>query len=158
LGLEALRSLQRDRLHRNKQADAMGEKIMFDWFSWFMGLLNGVVSGAISGVILLYFILPRMASKSARQTLEEMKKDGELKPIIDKAKEIITRLEPVTKKLADAFKNLDLDKIQEGIQPYIELGKKIDPQDIDALLKQLKELSGTVQKAIEKPKKIPKPT
>lgn len=129
---------------------------MFDWFSWGMGLLQGLVVSVIGGYILLKFILPRMAAASARQTIEELKKDGELKPIIDKAKDIITRLEPVAKKLATAFKNLDLDKLQDDIQPFLELGRKIDPKDVEELMQSLKELTGTIKKSIEKPK-IPEP-
>jgi predicted RNA-binding protein with EMAP domain len=129
---------------------------MFDWFGWGMGLAQGLTVSVIGGVILLYFILPKMAAKSAHQTLEAMKNDDELKPIIEKAKEIITRLEPVTKKLATAFANIDLDKLQDDVKPFIEMMKKVDPKDVEDLLKEVKSLTGTIKKSIEKPE-IPKP-
>lgn len=130
---------------------------MFDWFGWGMGLAQGLIVGIASGLFLFYFVLPRMAASSARKTIEELKKDGDLKPVIEKAKEIITRLEPVTKKLATAFANIDVDKLQSDVKPFFELIKKIDPKDVDDLVKEIKGLTGTIKKSIEKPK-IPEPT
>ena len=127
--------------------------MVVDWFTWFLGLAQGIIISIVGGYILLRFILPRMAAESARHTLKELKKDGEIKPIIDKAKDIVNRLQP----LVEQFKNLDLDKIQKDIKPFLDVIKKIDPKDVEDLLKSLKELTGTVQKAIEKPEKIPEP-
>lgn len=125
---------------------------MFDWFTWGMGLIQGIVSGAIGGVILLYFILPKVGARSATQTLKAAKHDPEIGPIIKKAQEILKVLEP----LAQKFKNLDLDKILKDIQPFLETAKKIDPKAIEELMQIGKELASSFKTKLEQPK-IPNP-
>jgi uncharacterized protein YoxC len=111
------------------------------------------VTGAVSGLILIWFVLPRRGIKTAAQTLKAAKKDPDIAPIFDKTKEIIDKLHP----LVEQFKNLDLAKFQKDAQPLLDAIKKIDPQTIDDLLRAVKELANSATKAIEKPKKIPKP-
>jgi len=128
---------------------------MFDWFTWFMNLLNGIVGGAISGVILLYLILPRIGAKTATQTLKAAKNDPEIAPLIKKVQDILERLEPLVKQ----FKNLDLDKIQKDLKPLLETAKKIDPEAVADLIKTLRSLAKDVgEKITEKPANIPGPT
>jgi hypothetical protein len=126
---------------------------MYDLFSWGMNLLQGLIVGIASGLFLFYVVLPKIGAKTATQTLHAAKKDPEIGPLIAKAQEILHALEP----LAKFFKNFDLEKMQKDIQPIIEVLKKIDPKDIDDLLKEIKSLTGTIKQNIAKPK-IPEPT
>lgn len=123
-----------------------------DWFSWGMGLVQGTIVSVIGGVVIFYFLIPPMTARTTKRTIEALKKDPEIKPLIDKAKEIINKLEP----LVNQFKNIDLEKLQKDFTPLYEAIKKIDAEDIDGLLKALKDLTGMVTKAIEKPN-VPKP-
>jgi hypothetical protein len=125
---------------------------MFDWFTWAMGLLQGTVVAVISGVLIFLYFIPKMMKNTAKRTIEELKKDPEIKTMIDKAKEIVDKLHP----LADQFKNIDLEQIQQDFRPLYEAIKKIDTKDIEGLIKNFKELTGTVTKALEKPK-VPEP-
>lgn len=110
-----------------------------------------MVSGAISGVILLYVILPKIGARSATQTLKAAKHDPEIGPIIKKAQEILKTLEP----LAKQFKNIDIKKIQKDVQPFIEIGKKIDPKAVEELLGSFKELADGFKQKLGKPENIP---
>ena len=85
-------------------------------------------------------------------TVKALQKDPEIKPYIDKAKQIIDRIEPIVEK----FKGLDLDKINGDIKPLLEVIRKIDPKTIEELMKSLKELTDTVKGSLTKPK-IPEP-
>lgn len=129
---------------------------MIDWLSFFLGILQGTITSVIGGYVLLKFILPKIAAESAAHTIKAMKRDKEIAPIIDKAKEMVNTMEPLVKRLAVAFRNVDLDKLQKDIKPFIKAIKKIDPKTVDELMVGLKELTGAVKKTIEKPK-IPKP-
>lgn len=122
-----------------------------DWVLFSIDILKGVISGGISGVILLYVILPRIGARSATQTLKVAKKDPEIGPIIKKAQEILKMLEP----LAKQFKNIDIEKIQKDVQPFIEIGKKIDPKAVEELLGSFKELADGFKTKFGKPENIP---
>lgn len=126
---------------------------MYDLFAWFMGVLQGVISGAVGGLILLWFIFPRMGTKTATQTLKAAKKDPEIAPLIKKAQEIIHVLEPLVKQ----FKNFDLEKTQKDIRPFIEMAKKIDPKKVGELIDSVKEVvDGFKARVTEKPN-VPTP-
>jgi hypothetical protein len=86
---------------------------VIDWFAWFMGIIQGTVVSVIGGIVIFYFLIPPMTSKTTKRTVEALKKDPEIKPLIDKAKELVVKLEP----LANQFKNLDLEKIQKDFTP-----------------------------------------
>jgi hypothetical protein len=126
---------------------------MIDWFAWAMGLVQGVIVAVLGGYIMFVYLFPKMTAKTTRNTVEALKKDPEIAPMIDKAKEIVNKLHP----LADQFKGLDLVKMQSEFQPLLDGIKTIDPKEIQGLIKNLKELTGTVKNALEKPK-IPEPT
>ena len=125
---------------------------MIDWVGFGLTLLNNVIAGAISGIFIFYVILPRMGAKTATQTLKSAKKDKDIAAIITKVQEIVKVMEPLVKQ----FEKIDVDKTISDLQPLITALKRINPEDVNASLKQLRELTGAVQKAIEKPK-IPEP-
>jgi len=125
---------------------------MIDWVGFGLTLLNNVIAGAISGIFIFYVILPRMGAKTATQTLKAAKKDKDIAAIITKVQEIVKVLEPLLRR----FEKMDIDKMISDLQPLTTALKKINPEDVNASLKQLRELTGAVQKAIEKPK-IPEP-
>ena len=125
---------------------------MIDWVGFGLTLLNNVIAGAISGIFIFYVLLPRMGAKTATQTLKAAKKDKDIAAIITKVQEIVKVLEPLLRR----FEKMDIDKMISDLQPLTTALKKINPEDVNASLKQLRELTGAVQKAIEKPK-IPEP-
>lgn len=128
---------------------------MFDLVTWLMGILQGTITAVIGGIVIFVFLIPKMTKATTKRTLEELKKDPEIKPMLDKAKEIVEKLHP----LADQFKNIDLNQIQRDFKPLYEAIKQIDAKEIEGLMKTLKDLAGTVTKAIEKPKTpLPEPT
>ena len=126
---------------------------------WEYLVVNWVGTGILELVIGVYIVLymaPKGVDKMVGQAIKEAKNSPELSPLLDKFKEIVTVVEPVTKQLANALKNLDLEKTQRDLQPLLDALKKVNPEDVEALLKSLKDLTGTVTKAIEKPK-VPEP-
>ena len=129
-------------------------KTMFDWTTWLMGIIQGTITAIIGGVIIFIWLIPRMTKATTKRTIDELKKDPEIKPILDKAKEIVDKLQP----LAAQFKNINLEQIQRDFKPLYDAIKQIDAKDIASLVATLRELSGTVTKALEKPKKpLPEP-
>lgn len=93
-----------------------------------------------------------MTAKSATATIKAIKKDPELKKIIDQAKKMVNWMAPVVEQV----KQLDLDKLQEEWRPLLEAVKKIDPETIEELVETLRELANGFRKKLEKPK-IPEP-
>lgn len=120
-------------------------------------LVKILITGFISFVLGMWYfnkyILPKLYVQMGSNLFKQAQEDPNLKSTIQKAKKIIEELEPFIAKL----KKIDIEKYQKDLQPLIETLTKVDPKEVDDLLKSLKELTGTVQKAIEKPKKIPEP-
>lgn len=117
-----------------------------------VGLLTGIPSFVIGFWIYNRFFLPKQTSQVALNLIKIAKQDPELKPFIDKAKQIINILEPVIKEV----KTLDLNGLKKDLQPLLETVKKIDPQKIDELLTSAKKLIDSFAEKTEKPK-IPSP-
>jgi predicted RNA-binding protein with EMAP domain len=126
---------------------------MFDWFSWGMGILQGTITFLIGSIIVIYYIVPKMMKNLSKRTINELKNDPEIKPLTGKVKEIIDKLHP----LMEQFKNIDLAKTQSDFAPLIEGIKKIDPKEIEGLIKNIREITGTIKSSIEKPKLPPPP-
>lgn len=127
-----------------------------DWEYFIVSAIFGLISSIISFISGMYvfnkYFLPKLTAKMFVDGFKHLQADPEISIYMKKGKEIINRLEPVMKQL----KNVDLNKIQKELRPFFEAAKKIDPKDVEDLMKSLKNLTGTVQQAIEKPK-IPKP-
>ena len=129
---------------------------MIDWILFFSDIVKGIIIGIPSFLIGSYlffkYLLPKLSADMGAATVKALQKDPEIKPYIDKAKQIIDRIEPIVEK----FKGLDLDKINGDIKPLLEVIRKIDPKTIEELMKSLKELTDTVKGSLTKPK-IPEP-
>ena len=126
---------------------------------WEYLVVNWVGTGILELVIGVYIVLymaPKGVDKMVSQAIKEAKTSPELSPLLDKVKEIVAVMEPAMKQIANAVKNIDIEKTQKDLAPLMDALKKVDPQDIDAALKALKDLAGTVTRAIEKPK-VPEP-
>jgi len=127
-----------------------------DWQWFLIECLQGLFVGALSFLFSMWvfnkYFLPKMVANMGTDFIKAIQKDPEIKPLIDKAKDLLNRLEPFVKQL----KSVDLDKLQSDFKPLLETVKKIDPETIEELLQTLKELAGNFKEKLEKPK-IPKP-
>ena len=131
---------------------------MIDWaIGQIYEILKILITGFLSFVLGMWYfnkyILPKLYVKMGSNLLKQATEDDGFKPWITKAKKIIEELEPFVAKL----KKVDIEKVQKDLQPLIDALKKVDPKDIEDLLKEIKELTGTIKKSIGKPEKIPEP-
>lgn len=112
---------------------------MFDWFTWGMGLLQGVIVALVAGVVLLVYIFPKLTDKVASNVIKSLRKDPEFKSIFEKIGQITTKAEPIF----EEFKKLDAGKIVKEIEPFLMLMKKIDPQKVNEILDGAKKIVDT---------------
>ena len=123
---------------------------------FFLQIIQGIIVGIIGGIISLYifytYLLPGLTKTMTKNLIADLKKDEEFKPLIDKASEIVNRLEPIMKE----FKALDLNGVQKDIKPLLNVAKKIDAEKINGLIDSVKDIVDYFKKSIEKPK-IPTP-
>lgn len=129
------------------------------WLDGLKGLIVSVGGTLIGFYLFNKYFLPGLMSEMGRNTVKDISKDPEFKPLIEsgkalmeKGRKVMERLEPIVEKA----KNLDLEKTTEDIKPFLEMIKKIDPKTIEELMKSLKELTDTVKGSLTKPK-IPEP-
>jgi hypothetical protein len=126
---------------------------------WEYLVINWVGTGILELVIGVYIVLymaPKGVDKMVSQAIKEAKNSPEIAPLMDKVKEIIAVMEPAMKQIANAVKNIDIEKTQKDLQPILDALKKVNPDDINGALKALKDITGTVNEAIKKPS-IPEP-
>ena len=119
------------------------EYLVVSWVG--TGILELVI-----GVYIVLYMAPKGVDKMVAQGIKEAKHSPEIAPFIDKLKEIITVFEPIMKQAATALKNIDIEKTQKDLQPLMNALKGIDPAELNALIKNLKELTGMVTKTLEK--------
>lgn len=130
---------------------------MIDWTWEIVKLLLGVLFSFVSFVAGMWYfnkyMLPKMVSNMGSSFLKQAMDDDNFKPWIKRFQTLIEEIEPLVKKVKDT----DFDKITQDLSPFIEALKKVNPEDVDQLLKALRDLTGAVKKAIDKPPPPPPP-
>jgi hypothetical protein len=112
---------------------------LFDWFSWGMGIFQGVIVAIIGGTIVLVYIFPRLTDKVANNVLKSLRSDPEFKAVFAKSRELVSKAEPAL----EQFKKLDAEKIVKEIEPFLTMIKRIDPQKVNDILDGAKKMVDT---------------
>lgn len=132
--------------------------VVYDGFlSTFLVDVKGIAFGMVQFLLAMWlfnkYFLPKITAGMISDAVQHLQHDSEIKPVIEKIKGIVNKLEPVVKQL----RGFDLNGFQHDLEPLIETVKHVDPDKINELATTLKKLAENLQRTVETPVDIPEP-